>query len=53
MEAWKADYKTMQEQIIYVDSPSFEEIIEELIKLKNKINTFEWTMASKFPIPHN
>jgi hypothetical protein len=53
MEAWKADYKTMQEQMIYVDSPSFEEIIEELTKLKNKINTFEWTMESKFPVPNN
>lgn len=53
MEDWKADYKTMQEQMIYVDSPSFEEIIEELTKLKNKINAFEWTMESKFPVPNN
>jgi predicted nucleotidyltransferase component of viral defense system len=53
MEAWKADYKTMQEQMIYVDSPSFEAIIEELTKLKNKINAFEWSMESKFPVPNN
>lgn len=53
MEAWKADYKTMQEQMIYVDSPSFEAIIEELTKMKNKINAFEWTMKSKFPVPNN
>jgi predicted nucleotidyltransferase component of viral defense system len=52
MEAWKTDYKTMQEQMIYVDSPSFEVIIEELTKLKNKINAFEWTMESKFPMPN-
>jgi hypothetical protein len=53
MEAWKAEYKTMQEQMIYVDSPSFEAIIEELTKLKNKINAFEWTMESKFSVPNN
>ena len=53
IEAWKTDYKTMQDQMIYGDSPSFEEIIEELTKLKNKINAFEWTMESKFPVPNN
>jgi hypothetical protein len=53
MEDWKADYKTMQEQMIYVDSPSFEEIIEELTNLKNRINAFEWKMESLFPIPNN
>ncbi|TRX05828.1 nucleotidyl transferase AbiEii/AbiGii toxin family protein [Flavobacterium gawalongense] len=53
MEAWKADYKTMQEQMIYVDSPSFEEIIEELTNLKNRINAFEWKMESQFPVPNN
>lgn len=53
MEAWKTDYKTMQEQMIYVDSPSFEEIIDELTKLKNRINAFEWKMESQFPIPNN
>jgi predicted nucleotidyltransferase component of viral defense system len=52
MEAWKADYKTMLEQMIYEENPpSFEAIIEELTKLKNKINAFEWTMESKFPLP--
>lgn len=53
MEYWKADYKTMQEQMIYVDSPSFEEIIEELTNLKNKINAFEWKMEIDFPVPNN
>ena len=53
MEDWKADYKTMQEQMIYVDSPSFEEIIEELTKLKNRINAFEWKMESQFPVPNH
>ena len=51
IEDWKADYKTMQEQMIYVVSPSFEEIIYELTSLKNKINKFKWKMESQFPIP--
>lgn len=42
IDAWKADYKIMQEQMIYGDSPSFEIIIEELLELKNKINTLDW-----------
>ena len=53
MEEWKSDYKTMQEQMIYIDSPSFEEIIDELTKLKNRINTSEWKMESQFPAPKN
>jgi predicted nucleotidyltransferase component of viral defense system len=47
MEEWKADYKTMQEQMIYVESPSFEIVIEDLTKLKNTINAFDWTMESQ------
>jgi hypothetical protein len=53
MEEWKSDYKTMQEQMIYIDSPSFEEIIDELTKLKNRINTSKWKMESQFPAPKN
>ena len=33
----------------YVDSPS----IEELTKLKNRINAFGWTMESQLPVPNN
>ncbi len=43
----------MEEQMIYIDSPSFEEIIEELTKLKNRINTFECKMESQFLAPKN
>ncbi|GEC72134.1 Nucleotidyl transferase AbiEii toxin, Type IV TA system [Flavobacterium flevense] len=42
IEAWKADYKTMQEQMIYGDSPSFETIISKLTELKTKINNLDW-----------
>lgn len=42
IKAWKEDYKTMQEQMIYGDSPSFENIISALTALKTKINGLEW-----------
>ncbi len=50
LNAWKADYKLMQEQMIYVSSPPFEEIINGLISLKNKINTLDWKLESVFKI---
>lgn len=53
MEDWKADYKTMQEQMIYIDSPPFEEIISALTNLKNRINAFECKMESQFPVSNN
>jgi len=42
IEAWKVDYKTMQEQMIYGDSPSFETIISKLSELKTKLNNLDW-----------
>jgi predicted nucleotidyltransferase component of viral defense system len=51
MEAWKADYETMVEQMIYEENPpSFEKLIEGLTTLKNKINTLEWKFDMEFPI---
>lgn len=47
IEAWKADYKTMQEQMIYGDSPSFEVLISALLALKTKINTLDWQIEIK------
>lgn len=42
IDAWKSDYKIMQQQMIYGDSPSFEEIIATLIELKVKMNALDW-----------
>jgi len=43
MEAWKVDYSTMVEQMIYeTNPPTFNELISELTKLKEKINAIEW-----------
>lgn len=50
LQAWKADYKLMQEQMIYVASPTFEEIIESLNLLKTKINALDWKMDGVFTI---
>ena len=51
IEAWKVDYKTMQEQMIYVDSPDFHEMLDEIKALVAKINQLEWKMDMKFPLP--
>jgi len=48
MKAWRDDYKTMQEQMIHGDSPSFDELIESLTELKAKINSLDWRMDIVF-----
>jgi len=51
MEAWRADYKTMAEQMIYEENPpSFEELISELSKLKTNNNTLAWKFELEFPV---
>lgn len=47
--AWKADYAKMQEQLIHGDSPNYENLINSLIELKEKINAIDWKMDAKFP----
>lgn len=49
--AWKKDYQTMQEQMIYGDSPSYEEMINGILSLVKRINEVEWVIEDKFPIP--
>jgi len=49
IDAYKADYKTMQEQMIYGDSPAFDKIIEIMQDFtKNNINKLDWKMDIKF-----
>lgn len=48
IEAWEQDYKTMQEQMIYGDSPSFEEIINTIKTLVKKLNSLDWEIAGNF-----
>ncbi|KKL44939.1 hypothetical protein LCGC14_2360650, partial [marine sediment metagenome] len=50
-EDWKADYKTMQEQMIYGDSPSYENLIRGIQEFMEKMNALDWKMGMEFPLP--
>ncbi|MFH1119399.1 MAG: nucleotidyl transferase AbiEii/AbiGii toxin family protein [Bacteroidota bacterium] len=51
-EAWRADYNTMLEQMIYEQNPpSFEEIIASLYSLRDRINNLPWRMTRLYPAP--
>jgi predicted nucleotidyltransferase component of viral defense system len=52
MDAWRKDYNSMIEQMIYEESPpSFEEVIEEITRLKEKMNSLPWRLEQEFPLP--
>lgn len=52
MDAWEIDYRLMQEQMIYGDSPSFQTIIAAIKEFtEGKINKLGWRMDSEFPKP--
>jgi hypothetical protein len=54
MEAWKADYTTMVEQMIYeTNPPTFNGLISGLKTLNEKINALEWKFEMEFPEPGN
>ena len=43
MDDWKTDYEKMVEEMIYEEKPpTFDELINGLTALKNKINALEW-----------
>ncbi|MCK5535448.1 MAG: nucleotidyl transferase AbiEii/AbiGii toxin family protein [Bacteroidales bacterium] len=46
---WEDDYKTMQEQMIYGESPDFNQLISILADLKNYINSLNWIFEDDFP----
>ena len=50
-DAWQKDYKKMQEQMIYVESPSYEDMIGTIKKFVKRINDMRWSMDIKFPTP--
>lgn len=41
-ERWKEDYRSMQESMIYEESPSFEQLIEKLADLNRRINKLQY-----------
>ncbi len=50
MEAYRSDYKTMQEFMIFEENPpSFDDIILEMNLLKKRINALPWKFEMKFP----
>jgi predicted nucleotidyltransferase component of viral defense system len=46
IEAWKQDYSKMKEQMIYGDSPDFDEMLEGIRLFISKINTLDWKIIS-------
>lgn len=44
IDEWKKDYIKMQEQMIYGESPSFENMIESIKTTVDRINRLEWTI---------
>ena len=48
---WKADYTTMQEHMIYGDSPDFETMIACVREFVKKLNNVNWQMDVRFPPP--
>lgn len=54
IEAWKDDYKTMIEEMIYEENPpSFDKIIDDLTVLKTKINALPWKLQKEYPISNS
>ena len=42
MNSWKKDYLKMQEEMIHGDSLSFDDLIDRIAEIKNRINALEW-----------
>lgn len=53
IDAFKIDYKTMQEQMIYGTSPDFDELIDTISTFVKKLNKSTWVMDIEFPTPQN
>ncbi len=50
LNAWKEDYQTMIQEMIYEpNSPSFDEIVEQVTIIKKKINSLPWELKRKYP----
>jgi hypothetical protein len=49
ISVWKADYITMSEEMIYEDDkPSFDELIENLNDIRNRLQTLDWQFDLHF-----
>ena len=51
IEAWKADYQKMREQMIYEEKPpTFDELLSSIEKLKARLSKRDWAFSLEFPI---
>lgn len=49
IKSWKSDYNTMIEQMIYEQNPpTFDQILEEMEKIKTKFNALPWQLSKTF-----
>lgn len=52
LDAWRADYNTMIQQMIYeTNPPSFDQMIAELTELRNRFNALTWRLNNVYPSP--
>jgi len=52
MAEWKADYAKMMEEMIYEESkPSFDDLINNLIRLRTQLQSVTWPFELTFTIP--
>jgi len=52
IDVWEADYRTMQEEMIYGNSPDFQELIDTIKNFTvNVLNQLDWKMDIEFPKP--
>lgn len=52
MEDWKADYAKMMEDMIYEENkPPFDDLINNLNELRNRLQAVEWLFELDFPKP--
>lgn len=45
-EAWRQDYSIMQEQMIYGESPGFDEMLDTIRRFTARINALDWQVIS-------
>lgn len=50
IEAWKADYQKMREQMIFEEKPpTFDELLASIEKLKARLSKLHWEFSLEFP----
>ena len=50
IDGWKSDYATMQEQMIYGESPLYDDMINSIKEFVDELKSVEWKMDTEFPI---